>query len=139
MSDCLQIARSAAIVAAFACLTAACSMTEEVRRIEQVKRIEKRRAAASSTDLTGEQVFIRSCNTCHPGGRQGTGPALDKVNEKFPDDAALARFIRKGKGAMPPQPKEALDDRELDNLVGYIRSLAGPERAAGKPRRQLQR
>lgn len=98
-------------------------MTEEVRRIEQVKQIERRRAAAASTDLTGEQVFIRSCNTCHPGGRQGTGPALDDVNQKFPGDATLKKFIRKGKGSMPPQPKEAVNDRELDSLVDYLRSL----------------
>src|SRR5271170_4709736 len=54
----------------------ACSLSEEVKRIEASKQYEEREDASRSTNLTGEQIFIRSCNTCHPGGKQGMGPSL---------------------------------------------------------------
>ncbi|HEY9784225.1 MAG TPA: cytochrome c [Candidatus Obscuribacterales bacterium] len=101
----------------------ACSMGEEVKRIKAVKELEKQREASRSTDLTGEQIFIRSCNTCHPHGEKGMGPSLEHVNEHFPDDAMLKRFIRQGKGIMMPQPPEALNDKELDQLVKYLRAM----------------
>lgn len=98
-------------------------MGEEVKRIRAVNEMEKERAQSQSTDLTGEQVFIRSCNTCHPHGRQGMGPALDEMNLHFPDDEQLKRFIRMGKGIMPAQGKDTVNDIELDNLVKYLRAL----------------
>src|SRR4029453_549522 len=104
---------------------AACSMSEEVKRIEAVRRAELRNEAASSTNLSGEQIFIRSCNTCHPGGSKGTGPSLDQVNEHFANDDVLKALLRKGKGAMPAQGKEALNDEEINNLVVYLRARAG--------------
>src|SRR5262249_38575403 len=91
------------------------------------------------TDLTGQEIFIRSCNTCHPGAKAGMGPALDQLSAHFPDDDKLKKFIRAGTGVMPPQPKEALNDVELDNLVVYLRSLTfeppppKPEKPPEKP------
>ena len=107
-------------------------MSEEVKRIEAVRRAELEHQAATSTNLNGEQIFIRSCNTCHPGGAKGLGPSLAKIDEHFADDAALKAFIRKGKGAMPAQGKEALNDRELASLIAYLRALEG--RMAGEKR-----
>ena len=98
-------------------------MSEEMKRINEVNRAQQSRDAARSTNLTGEQVFIRTCNTCHPGGKEGMGPSLEKVNQDLPDDNALKKFIRSGKGMMPGQPKEVLNDQELDGVVQYIRSL----------------
>lgn len=100
-----------------------CSMGEEVKRIEQTRQAQIRQEQGASTDLSGEQVFIRSCNTCHPGGRKGFGPSLESVNEHFPDDKKLKAFLREGKGIMPPQPKSAINDKEMDNLVTYLRNL----------------
>lgn len=108
-------------------LLSACSMGEEVKRIQAVKEMERERAQSQSTDLTGEQVFIRSCNTCHPRGRQGMGPALDKMDEHFPADDQMKRFIRMGKGVMPAQGKDTLNDIELDNLVKYLRAMPKPQ------------
>ncbi len=101
-------------------------MGEEVKRIQAVNEMERERAQSQSTDLTGEQVFIRSCNTCHPRGRQGVGPALDQLSEHFATDEMLKRFIRMGKGIMPANPKDTLNDVELDNLVKYLRALPKP-------------
>ncbi len=100
-----------------------CSMTEEMRRIEAVKRMNERAAAARSSDLTGEQIFMRSCNTCHPGGKEGMGPALNQLNKHFSEDAMLVAFLRKGKGTMPGQPKNTIDDQEMSGLVVYVRAL----------------
>ncbi len=107
-------------------LLSACSMGEEVKRIRAVNEVEKQRAQSQSTDLTGEQVFIRSCNTCHPRGRQGMGPALDQLNEHFPSDANLKRFLRMGKGIMPAQTPDAINDTEMDNLIKYLRAMPKP-------------
>lgn len=100
-----------------------CAMSEEVKRINEVKRAQQTRDLARSNNLTGEQLFIRTCNTCHPGGKDGMGPSLMNVNEKYPDDAAIKKLVRSGKGMMPAQPKEVINDNELDLLVQYIRGL----------------
>ena len=104
-------------------ILAACSLSEEVKRIEASKQYEERENASRSTNLTGEQVFIRSCNTCHPGGKQGMGPSLINIGEKYPDDAALKSLIRQGRGIMPAQPKNIINDGELKSLITYLRTL----------------
>lgn len=100
-----------------------CVMSEEMRRISEVKKAQRQKAQEGSTNLNGEQIFFRSCNTCHPSGRQGMGPALDQLAAHFTDDQALKAFIRKGKNMMPPQPPSVISDQELDNLVDYLRDL----------------
>ncbi|MBX9720322.1 MAG: cytochrome c [Candidatus Obscuribacterales bacterium] len=100
-----------------------CSITEEVKRIEEVEQAERRQQASMSSDLTGEQLFARSCNTCHPGGSEGMGPSLVSLSSKFPSDPALIAFIRKGKGLMPPQPETTINTKEMANLVAYLRAL----------------
>jgi mono/diheme cytochrome c family protein len=98
-------------------------MSEEVKRIQEVKLAKEQRDASYSTNLTGEQIFVRSCNTCHPSGRQGFGPSLENIARDFPTDDQLKTFIRQGRGSMPPQPKSQLTDPELDNLVRYLRAM----------------
>jgi mono/diheme cytochrome c family protein len=112
------------IALVFACnVLSGCVMSEEMKRIAANKKAEQARQESGSTNLTGEQIFIRTCNTCHPGGEAGMGPTLETIAKDFPDDAKLRAFLRKGKGMMPPQPKEVLNDQEMDNLVGYLRGL----------------
>jgi len=114
-------------VAAGASLVCGCAMSEEMKRIQERKNAERMRDASLSPDLTGEQLFIRSCNTCHPGGKKGFGPTLENLPEHIPDDAKLKLLIRQGKGTMPAYPKAALNDQELDNLVDYLRKLTAKE------------
>ena len=111
-------------------LLSSCSMGEEMRRIEAAKEASQMREASMSTNLTGEQLFVRSCNTCHPGGKEGMGPRLDNVNQKLSTDAALIAFLRKGKGMMPPQAPESLNDDEMNNLIAYVRNLSAELRDA---------
>jgi mono/diheme cytochrome c family protein len=101
-----------------------CAMGEEIKRIDEVKRSQQLREQSRSTNLTGEQIFIRTCNTCHPGGKQGMGPSLEKINEDdMKDDKVLKHLIRSGKGLMPGQPKQVISDQELDALVTYLRHM----------------
>ena len=99
-------------------------MREEIKRIDEMKRQRSVNEAARSTNLTGEQLFIRSCNECHPGGQKGMGPGLDNVNEDFPEDSGLKNLLRKGKGIMPAQPVQVVNDPEMNSLVIYLRQLS---------------
>jgi mono/diheme cytochrome c family protein len=101
---------------------AGCAMSEEMRRIQLSKRSQQLQDASRSTNLTGEEVFIRSCNTCHVGGK-----TLENMPKDFPDDRALKSYIRRGKGTMPAQPKEIINDEEMDRLVLYLRNLNAPQ------------
>lgn len=109
-----------------------CVMSEEMKRIESNEKAQRQRAEASSSDLTGEQLFIRSCNTCHPQGKAGMGPSLENVPTKYADDAALVSFLRKGQGMMPAQTKDVINDQEMSNLVIYLRQLTAPEEPGTK-------
>lgn len=101
-----------------------CSMKEEMRRIDEVNRAHSAFQASRSSNLTGEQLFLRSCNTCHPGGRKGPeGPTLINMDKDFPGDEALAAYIRKGKGIMPAQPVSVMNDTEMGSLISYLRVL----------------
>jgi mono/diheme cytochrome c family protein len=105
-----------------------CSMSEEMRRIEETREAQQRQAASKSTNLSGEQIFVRSCNTCHPQGKAGLGPSLEKMSEHFPDEADLKKLIRTGKGIMPGQPKATLNEEEMDNLLVYLKTLESEPR-----------
>lgn len=95
-----------------------------MKRIEAAKQAGRMREASNSTNLTGEQIFYRSCNTCHPSGKKGMGPRLDMVNEHYPEDAQLATLLRKGKGMMPPLAPEDINEEELKNIIAYVRTLS---------------
>ena len=103
-----------------------CSMSEEMRRIEETREAQLRREQSKSTNLSGEQVFVRSCNTCHPQGKAGMGPSLEHISEHFPDEESLKTFIRNGKGLMPGQPKNVINEPEMDNLLEYLKTFSTP-------------
>lgn len=122
----MTFARYAQYCLIFCCcvpLVHGCVMTEEVKRIDRMKEAERQRNSYKTGDLTGEQIYTRSCNSCHPGGKKGLGPSLENLNESWADDAALKKLIRSGKGTMPAQPKQVLTDVELDNLVVFLRGM----------------
>jgi mono/diheme cytochrome c family protein len=104
-------------------LVSGCSMSEELKRIEKTAAVEDKADASRSSNLTGEQLFVRSCNTCHPAGKDGVGPNLENLAEKYPDDDSLKALIRKGRGVMPAQSKSVITDAELENLIQYLRAL----------------
>ncbi|HYO08176.1 MAG TPA: cytochrome c [Tepidisphaeraceae bacterium] len=68
----------------------------------------------------GQQVFMRHCYQCHPGGRAGVGPALN--NKPLP--AALIKTqVRQGLGEMPAFGTDILRETEVDAVADYMIAL----------------
>lgn len=68
----------------------------------------------------GQRVFMRYCNSCHPGGEAGVGLA---INDK-PLPAWLIRFqVRHGLGVMPSFSEDVISDEELRALSRYLVDL----------------
>jgi mono/diheme cytochrome c family protein len=70
--------------------------------------------------VAGQQVFMRNCHQCHPGGAAGLGPAIN--NKPLPAFAIKAQ-VRKGVGAMPAFDDGRIPDADLDNLTAYLQTL----------------
>jgi mono/diheme cytochrome c family protein len=73
----------------------------------------------------GRDVYGDNCARCHgDAGGGGAGPKLSdgKVVEHFPDPAAQAEVIRKGRGAMPAWDSKLTPD-EIDAVVRYTREV----------------
>lgn len=70
--------------------------------------------------VQGKMLYDRYCNSCHPGGASGLGPALN--NKPLP--GFLVRFqIRKGLGVMPAFSDEVISDKETKMIVAYMKKL----------------
>ncbi len=68
----------------------------------------------------GQQVFMRECHQCHPGGEAGLGPAIN--NKPLP--GFLVKFqVRTGLGVMPAFSQGEISGEELDHLVDYLKAL----------------
>lgn len=71
----------------------------------------------------GQQLFRQFCDSCHPGGGKGVGPAVrgPEFQAKYRDDGALRKVITEGTGPMPGFRQ--LSNDQVDSLVAYLRSL----------------
>jgi mono/diheme cytochrome c family protein len=70
--------------------------------------------------VAGQQVFMRNCYQCHPGGSAGLGPA---INNKALANAHIRAQVRKGVGPMPAFDETRIPDSDLDNLIAYLKTL----------------
>ena len=70
----------------------------------------------------GRIVFMQHCHKCHPGGEAGLGPA---INDKPLPEFLIKTQVRVGLGAMPSFHRIDISDRELDDLVRYLKALRG--------------
>jgi mono/diheme cytochrome c family protein len=68
----------------------------------------------------GEILFHQYCNSCHPNGTAGLGPAL---NDKPLPGFAIRYQIRNGIGTMPAFRKEVISDEESKKIVAYLKAL----------------
>lgn len=73
---------------------------------------------ASASVRNGEAVFNGFCNSCHPGGKQGAGPAIIGLSGQ-----QVTTAVRAGKGAMPAFGADKITDRQLDDLVAFVNTL----------------
>ena len=74
----------------------------------------------SAAELNGQEVFMKNCNRCHPAGNAGLGPSI--INKPLPG-FLLKLQVRKGFGTMPAFDREHLPEKELDDLVSYIKAV----------------
>ncbi len=81
--------------------------------------------------VLGRRVFMEYCNSCHPGGEGGLGPAIN--NKPLP--AWLIRFqVRRGLGVMPAFSDDVISDEELRSVSRYLVRLRRSADAAGSRR-----
>ena len=73
----------------------------------------------------GQQVFMRECHQCHPGGEAGLGPA---INNKPLPGFLMAFQVRQGFGAMPAFSENDISSEELDNLIRFLKELRNHRR-----------
>jgi mono/diheme cytochrome c family protein len=72
--------------------------------------------------VAGQQIFMRNCYQCHPGGNAGLGPSL---NDKGLPGFAIRTQVRNGFGAMPAFDDKRISDQDLENVVAYLKALRG--------------
>lgn len=74
--------------------------------------------ALNEQEKAGERIFMQNCQRCHPQGDAGLGPSIHW------SPAFAKRFqIRHGLGAMPSFDKEHLPEKEMDQLIAYLKAL----------------
>jgi mono/diheme cytochrome c family protein len=90
--------------------------------------VQAREETPTGTDFApnaeaGREVFAQFCDSCHPGGGQGVGPAVRGADfqAKYADDAAIRKVITEGTGRMPGFRQ--LRDKQVDDLIAYMRTL----------------
>ncbi|WP_224995830.1 cytochrome c [Cesiribacter sp. SM1] len=94
-------------------MAAACSSRKGVPYTEPLQTREQE-------VLQGKVLYDRYCNTCHPGGSSGLGPALN--NKPLP--GFLIRYqIRHGLGVMPAFSKEVIPPEDSKKIVAYMKAV----------------
>ena len=68
----------------------------------------------------GQQVFMRECHQCHPGGEAGLAPA---INNKPLPGFLIKLQVRTGLGALPAFSQGEISPEELEYLVDYLKAL----------------
>lgn len=82
-------------------------------------------AEVTNEDVDGATLFAANCATCHrPSGGGGAGPRL-AGNPRVRDASMVESTIRFGRGMMQSFGS-LLDDDDVNRLVAYVGSLAGP-------------
>ena len=103
--------------------------------------------AAKGDKEAGKKIYEKKCAWCHGWTGAGDGPAADFLNPRprdftsgiykyktsnldnpFPYDDDIYKMIAEGMtGTSMPFWKDVLSDKDMWNLVAYIKSLAGLE------------
>lgn len=103
--------------------------------------------AAKGDKEAGKKIYEKKCAWCHGWNGAGDGPAADFLNPRprdftsgiykyktsnldnpFPYDDDIYKMIAEGMpGTSMPYWKDVLSNKEIWNLVSYIKSLAGLE------------
>lgn len=76
--------------------------------------------AATIESRTGDLIYGRYCNSCHPGGGLGAGPSIKEMD--LTRDR-VKTIVRNGTNRMPVFPPTTITDPELELLVDYVLAL----------------
>jgi mono/diheme cytochrome c family protein len=93
------------------------------------------RAALRPNLDDGQRIYKQNCINCHGTQGKGDGVAADKLDPKPADltssktqskkDSDLLEVIKFGRpGTAMPAWMSELDEREMQNVLAYLRSLA---------------
>ena len=92
--------------------------------------------AEAAPDLAnGKKVYADKCLKCHGATGKGDGPKADTLEKKPADytdkkkmgqftDAQLKQVVVDGKQPMPAY-KGKVSDRDLEDVLAYVRAFAG--------------
>lgn len=70
---------------------------------------------------TGREIFNANCSTCHGTEANGwIGPNLHAIKGRK-SDLAIVRQVTTGQ--TPPMPKFDLDERQMADLLSYLKSI----------------
>lgn len=90
----------------------------------------KESGADAASVARGKVLFEKAtCAGCHPGGNNMLFPTRPikgpEFQAKYKTDQQLADTIRVGfrESGMPSFPKEKISDKDLKDLISYVRSL----------------
>jgi len=75
---------------------------------------------AGGNIAAGQAIYEQRCNSCHPNGNAGAGPALRGKNLSA---QRITAQVRNGGGGMPAFPANQISDQQLTDLVAYVQSL----------------
>lgn len=67
---------------------------------------------------SGGVVYNKFCNSCHPSGKAGVGPAITGMSDEI-----VKAAVRKGKGSMPPFGEAQIAEAQMAELLAYTRTL----------------
>ena len=86
---------------------------------------ESNKRPLTNLSAPGEKLFVAHCALCHGiGGGGGRGPSLNHPNlRRAVDNRALFRIIQQGIDGTEMPGAWQLNDREIGQLVDYLRSL----------------
>ena len=95
-------------------------------------------SAGQAADLAnGKKVYADKCARCHGVSGKGDGPKAETLEKKPADytdkkkmseltDAQLKKVALDGKSPMPAY-KGKMSDRDLEDVIAYIRTFAGKQ------------
>ncbi|MCK7553658.1 cytochrome c [Chitinophaga sedimenti] len=107
----MQKIRLIIILALFVSLQAACHRN-------RTAALEGRPVINSERLKNGQVMYMRYCESCHPGGLAGLGPGI------LGTPSFLKRFqVRHGLGTMPAFKKETLPKKDLDDIILYLKAV----------------
>jgi len=104
-------------------------------------------AAAAQDKEEGKKLYVTYCSSCHGDGGKGDGPAaaslpvkpanhtdgnvMNKMSDKTLMDIISKGGQAAGKSGFMPAWGGSLRDKQIADIVAYLRSIANPPYKAG--------